>query len=381
VTRRSGAVLRHLDLAGATVIAVDAHLGRAVVGQGTRGTVSIVDTQSGRLLHTIPLRHYFLGAIVVAQSVGHAFVLNELAGYNTVGNTVTMLDTRTGAPLHTATVFSSPIAAAVDEQSRQVFVTSDGAPGVGTSGGGPGRVTIIDDRTGTPVRSVSVGRAPQAIAVDPTTHRVFVANMSSNTVSVLDSRDGRVLRTVPVGMSPSVVAVDGRTQRVFVANVTTRTVSVLDARSGVILQTTPVGPAPLAIGVDAETGHVLVVGGAGTAAVLDATRGTVVTISVVGANASAVAIDTRAHRAFITGATAAGLRQNLYDSIHRLLPFVPGTLFGQDYGSYVAIVDTRSGVLVQSVPVQSYQGVAVDDQAGHAFVTGDGVSMLDAKSR
>ncbi len=376
-TRGTDAVLRHLDLVDATVIAVDAHLGRAIVGQGARGAVSVVETRGGHLLRTVSLRHYFSGPIVIAQSVGHTFVLSDLAGYNRAGTTVTMLDTRTGTLLHTVTVFSSPAAAAVDEQNGRVFVASDGAPGVGTPGGGLGRVSILDARTGAVLHSAPVGRAPQALAVDPATQRVFVANMTSNTVSVLDSRSGRLVHTVPVGVSPSAVAVDVRTHRVFVANAMARTVSILDARSGVALHTTPVGPVPVAVGVDGGAGHVLVMGAGGAVSVLDATSGAVVVTSVVGANASALALDTRTHRAFITGATATGLRQDLYSGIHRLLPFIPGTPFGQDDGSYVTVVDTLSGTVVRSVPVWSYQGVAVDDQTGHAFVTGNGVSMLD----
>ena len=54
-------------------------------------------------------------------------------------------------------------------------------------------------------------------AVDEATERVFVGT-GRNTVVQLDAVSGRILRTVPVGLAPLALAVDTRSRRVFVVN-------------------------------------------------------------------------------------------------------------------------------------------------------------------
>src|SRR5438128_7764804 len=77
---------------------------------------------------------------------------------------------------------------------------------------------VFDARRGAVVRTVRVGRVPAAVAVDPRTDRVVVANGGDASVSVLDARRGAVLRAVAVGAQPLAVAVDARTGRAFVVN-------------------------------------------------------------------------------------------------------------------------------------------------------------------
>src|SRR5919204_1584851 len=64
----------------------------------------------------------------------------------------------------------------------------------------------------------TVGESPDAVAVDPGTDRVVVANLDDASVSVLDARRGIVLRTVTVGAQPLAVAVDEQTSRTFVVS-------------------------------------------------------------------------------------------------------------------------------------------------------------------
>jgi YVTN family beta-propeller protein len=70
------------------------------------------------------------------------------------------------------------------------------------------------------------------VEVDPTRHRVFVANRGSGTVSVLDLKTGTLLRSVAVGKSPIAVVMDRVGDRAFVVNHDSNTVSVLDASIG-----------------------------------------------------------------------------------------------------------------------------------------------------
>ena len=92
---------------------------------------------------------------------------------------------------------------------------------------GPTRTCSLGVRPA--LRAITVGRAPQAVAVAEQTHRVFVANAGDNSLSVLDTRTGAVLRRIAVGAAPAAVAVDEPTRRVFVAEAGANSVRVFDA--------------------------------------------------------------------------------------------------------------------------------------------------------
>ncbi len=94
------------------------------------------------------------------------------------------------------------------------------------------------------VARIAVGVGPHQVAVDPSTGTVYVANGSGHTVSVVDGRTNRVTATVPVGApsvayfstdnsGPGAIAVDPATHRVFVADRGDNHVTVLQGISAV----------------------------------------------------------------------------------------------------------------------------------------------------
>ena len=58
--------------------------------------------------------------------------------------------------------------------------------------------------------TIGVGLHPAAVAVDPGTHTVFVANATGDSVSVIDENTNTVTATIPLpsGANPVAVAVD-----------------------------------------------------------------------------------------------------------------------------------------------------------------------------
>lgn len=212
---------------------------------------------------------------------------------------------------------------------------------------------------GAVVGTVAVGVVPEAVAVDPRTHHVFVANWGDNTVSMLDADSGRVVRVAAVGHTPSAVVVDGRAAHAFVLNSNPGSVSVLDTLRGVVLRTLPF-PGLSDAAVDERTGHVFVLdspdGVYGRAVLLDARSGTVLHTATLGKSAGSVAIDSRTQRAFIPSS---------------------------DYGT-VSVLDTVTGRVVRTVGVGALPyAVAVDEATSRAFVINNldqSVSVLDARS-
>lgn len=198
-----------------------------------------------------------------------------------------------------------------------------------------------------------------------------IDNGSSNDVSVLDARSGRVIRTVPVRRAPQAIAVDEQTARVFVANSGGGTVSVLDARTGALVRTVPVGFGDDALAVDTRMGRVLVTS-IGAVRVIDASTGNVLQTLTVGGSPYEIAVDTRTSRAFVTGTDG-----GVWAAIHHISPGLP-----PEWAGYVAVLDTRRLTLLRTVHVgRDPRGVVVDEQSGHAFVANywsDSVSVLDA---
>ena len=101
--------------------------------------------------------------------------------------------------------------------------------------------------TGTVLGTFNVGNRPDGVAVDPTSHYVWVVNNQDNTVTELSST-GSVLGTFTVGHGPDGVAVDPTSHDVWVANFS-GTVTELSS-TGSVLGTSNVGNFPNGVAVD-----------------------------------------------------------------------------------------------------------------------------------
>jgi YVTN family beta-propeller protein len=195
----------------------------------------------------------------------HALTVHERAGRVFVTNagdaSVSVLDARSGHVLRTISVGQSPLAVAVVASLQHVFVANRGLWRDGYQVT-PGSVSVLDERTGAVVHTVPVGGSPGPLAVDERTGYVFVANQDDNSVSTVEAASGRVVRTVPLGLPPRALAVDQRrgravvlTSEEFVPAAAGR-VQVLEGRTGRLLHTVAVGADATALAVDERTGKV-----------------------------------------------------------------------------------------------------------------------------
>jgi YVTN family beta-propeller protein len=263
---RSGRLLRTVAVGrGTHAVAADERSGHVFVTNALDNSVSMVDARSAAVLRTIAVGPSPL-AVTVDEHLGHAFVLNagpRYHGYSSGYNTVNLLDTRSGAVLHTVSVGIGASALAVDARSGYAFVANSG----------DGTMSVLDARTGTVVHNVNLRLHPAALAVDARSGHVFVANAYDRSVSIVEARSGRVLRTLSVALNPWSIAVDQRADRVLVStggelwpSATPGRVQVLDGRTGRRLRTVAVGRGPAALTVDELSGHVFVANSYGTPA-------------------------------------------------------------------------------------------------------------------
>jgi YVTN family beta-propeller protein len=210
-----------------TGIALNASTGTIYVGNGTTGTLSVIDGKTCNAGNARGCRQH-----VTAATAG-----------------------------------VDPIGVAVDESTNTVFAVN-----------GSGTVAVIDghrcdaaDTSGCHAKpaTVNVGVNPQFLALDPRTHTVYVANSGSDSVSVIDGRTHRVAATVRVGPVPFTLAVNPVTRSVYVTDLGAQTVSIIDAGScnaGRVSgckrrpATVNVGETPGGIALDARTNTIYVTG-------------------------------------------------------------------------------------------------------------------------
>lgn len=219
---RSGAVV-HTTPLGFTPgsrggsIAVDARHSRAFVVTPDNINVTMLDTRSGALLRTINIG---AGTIVLATDARseRVFAVDRDMGM------VTTLDSQSGAIVRKVRVGQAPIAPVVDERSGRVFVFN----------AGDGSVSVLDARSGAIVRTAHIGSdtlgmpVVSELGMDEQHGRVYVASagptnsvgnpLGNGSVSILDARSGTVVRAITVGVFPGDVVADERTGRAFVVN-------------------------------------------------------------------------------------------------------------------------------------------------------------------
>ena len=100
------------------------------------------------------------------------------------------------------------------------------------------------------------GAHPTAIAIDPVTRKLYVANHDDGTVTVMHTRypAAQAIATVPVGRQPNHVAINTETDAVYVSNEGDGTMSVIDARTNQVRATGTVQVGG-AMAVNPFTGH------------------------------------------------------------------------------------------------------------------------------
>jgi YVTN family beta-propeller protein len=162
--------------------------------------------------------------------------------------------------------------------------------------------------------TISVGAAPNGIAANAATNRIYVANNTDGTVSVIDGGTYSVVATVTVGAGPAGVAVNPATNRVYVANssnaIDIGSVSVIDGSTNAVIATIPVDLTPNFVAVNPVTNRVYVTNvfgnaedfdvGDGIVSVIDGASNTVVDRVHVGVNPSGVAVDSSTNKIYVT---------------------------------------------------------------------------------
>lgn len=291
--------------------------------------------------------------------------------------------------LPTVRVGPLPSSAAVDPTTDTIYVTNDASDTVSVIDGATCNGSVHSGCDQHPA-TITVGTAPNWIALDPANHSAYAADQGNNgvgsAVSVLNTatcnatdRTGcnQKAPTVPVGTQPWALTVDQALHTVFVINnwddtisaINTTTCSATDG-SGCTQQppTSQVGQGPQAIGLDPATGTLYVANFVdNTVSVVDASdcdasnyRGCrdVPLSATVGASPTALAVDMGNNTVYVANQDA-------------------GTVSLVNAATCNVARRAGCGAAVATVRVgEAPSGVAVDEATGTVYVVNSGANTI-----
>jgi YVTN family beta-propeller protein len=169
--------------------------------------------------------------------------------------------------LTTVNAGTTPVAAAANRATNQIYIANYGS----------NNVTVIDGGTND-TTTVSAGQFPYDVRVNPSTNKIYVSNycgndptcQSAGTVTVIDGATNNTA-TVDVGMAPFQAAVNTVTNKIYVSNSSGNTVTVIDGATNQTSSVT-VGNGPAGLAVNPVTNQIYVPNFAdGTVTVVDGT--------------------------------------------------------------------------------------------------------------
>ena len=238
-----------------------------------------------------------------------------------------------------------PAGLLIDGSAGRVFVWS-----------GDGHLLVLDSHSGALLRSLDLGVAAAPPLLDEGAGRLYVASGGGGgRLVVVDARSGRAVRTYQMP-EPSALALDRRRHLLIVASGSTAQLRILDSVSGRPRTLLPLDAPPVAVGVDERRDRTVVLersafGRDGFVALLATSTGRVLASYTVALNADSLAID----------------------SLHGYAWF-EGSAVG---GDAVSLLDTRTGTLGRGVRAGfGPYSLAMDEATGYAYVASGSSNSL-----
>jgi len=239
----------------------------------------------------------------------------------------------------TVTVGAYPVAIAVNPTTNKIYVVNQNS----------NDLTVIDGTT-YDTNTVLTGNVPNAVAVNAVTNKIYVANWGSASVTVVDGATNRTT-TVSAGDHPFAVAVNAITNKIYVANYASNDVTVIDGATD-RTTTASAGGNPFALAVNPATNKIYVAdSGSDDVTIIDGATN-LTTMVAAGIHPRAVAIDPFANKIYVVN----------YNS------------------GNVSVIDGTTNLVTTVAAGTSPIAVAVNPITGQAYVTNSGsgtVTVID----
>jgi YVTN family beta-propeller protein len=221
----------------------------------------------------------FPAGLAVSQDGSKLYVANN------IDNTMSIVSTATRTVLSSTPVGTNPYTVVLSKDGKTAYVSNWGgeqtftppsasAP-VGTvTQSSAGSVSVLDALTGAPKGTIQVGTHPSALAVDPASGALYVANTDSDNISVIDTATNAVTHTIdlapytgaPVGTNPNALAFTSDGKSLFVANAGNNDVDVVDTAKKQVVGSIPTAWYPTGVALAKSGGSLFVINGKGLGA-------------------------------------------------------------------------------------------------------------------
>ncbi|MFL6300815.1 MAG: YncE family protein [Terriglobales bacterium] len=163
------------------------------------------------------------------------------------------------------------------------------------------KAVIFDLNTLKVIRSIDVGKKPDAAVYEPATRRVFAFNADSNDATAIDAEAQKALGTIALGGNPEFAVADGRGQ-VFVNIESTGEIVEINAAKMTVMNRWPMKGCEEPSGLDMDAAHRVLFSGCHNKLlfVTDATNGKNLAQLPIGERVDGVGFDPGKHLAFST---------------------------------------------------------------------------------
>ncbi len=280
-------------------IAVNTVTNKAYVACPGDGTVWVIteDEEGNSFGRRIPGISLNPQAIIVNPVTNKIYVAASnggiLSAFNSNG-AVFVIDGTTDTVRTTIQGGKNPFALALNPVTNRIYVAND-------ANGANATVDVIDGSTDTIVASIRLGNTPSALAVNPVTNKIYVANGS--VLTVIDGASNTIRTTTPLPDNGlTAIAINPVTNFIYVTDTSGGGVVIaVDGKTDAVSGTVPVGNSPKALAVNSLTNRIYVTDSAtlGHVVVIDGSTNTNVDSIFTGVNPDAVAVNPVTNRVYV----------------------------------------------------------------------------------
>jgi YVTN family beta-propeller protein len=230
--------------------------------------------------------------------------------------------------------------------------------------------------------AVAVGQDPVALAANPVTDKIYVANQGSNSVTVIDGATNATT-SIPVGPAPSALALNTVTNKIYIANSGSGTVTVIDGATQGTTTVNTGGTGNQVIVVNPVTNQVFVSGNEGIVQIDGATNNAT---TILNAQAFGMAVNVKTNTLYASGvfiyainlangsATKITVQGNLFESV-LVNPALNQVYFGLADTSQFMALDGATNQILAKLPGGQ---IAFNPVTNQVIAASTGVTLYSA---
>jgi YVTN family beta-propeller protein len=260
---------------------------------GATNGVAVIDTDAGAVVAQITTGRWAPGALAVDTSRHLVYVTAAAYGAIDDRSGIEVIDGRTNRVVQSIATPPGPKAVAVNARTNRIYVTSAS----GTDGGLA--VSVVDGASGVTIATIPVGTyaryydEPFGLAVDTVANRVYATSPLDGTLHVIDGATNAEVRSIGLGGAPNALAVDEQTHVVAVAYSVDGgpAVGFVDGPTGALAGRLALASDARGLAVDAAHDTLYVATRGGNVATIAMGRRHVVRVTPTGTDAYGIALD------------------------------------------------------------------------------------------